>query len=625
MAVERNPLFEELSWKRWAKLVRYFRADLHRVRWELALALLCSLGTTLAVLARPWPIKIVFDYAVIPTGQVRWALPFDLLKGRGAMGVVTWSCVLLLGIALLWGLFSYQQRYLIAAAGQRLIFAVRRRLFAHLQRLSLSVHTAHKTGDLVLRATGDSNMLRDMLVDATLLILGDFIVVFAMVGVMLYVDWRLTLVSLAVLPLMTVTVFRFAHGIREVVRKQRKRDGRMASLLSEVLHSIMLVQAFGREKHEDERFAGFNRRNLRAGLRATRLEAGLERRVEILVASGTAGVIWFGARRVLEGYITPGDLLVFTGYLASMYRPLRHMARLTARLSKATICGERIYDILAIKERVKERRTAIPAPAFAGGVEFSHVSFGYRDEHPVLRDISFEVAPGAMVGVVGPNGAGKSTLLALIPRLYDPVEGKVRIDGVGVKRYTLESLRERIGIVLQQPILFGASVHENVAYGKPEATREEVVAAAKVVGIHTFIEEDLPDGYDTVIAEGGASLSGGQRQKISIARAIIKDPPILLLDEPTTGLDARSAAEVNATLDGLRRLKTTFRVAHRLEDVAAADQILVLDGGRIAEQGTHAELVDAGGWYGQVYAAQRVASTRGAAAPVVRLAARTVP
>jgi ABC-type multidrug transport system fused ATPase/permease subunit len=258
-------------------------------------------------------------------------------------------------------------------------------------------------------------------------------------------------------------------------------------------------------------------------------------------------------------------------------------------------------------------------------VEFSHVSFGYRDEHPVLRDVSFEVAPGAMVGVVGPNGAGKSTLLALIPRLYDPVEGKVRIDGVGVKRYTLESLRERIGIVLQQPILFGASVHENVAYGKPEATREEVVAAAKAAGIHTFIEEELPDGYDTVIAEGGASLSGGQRQKISIARAIIKDPPILLLDEPTTGLDARSAAEVNATLDGLRRLKTTFRVAHRLEDVAAADQILVLDGGRIAEQGTHAELVDAGGWYGQVYAAQCVANTRGAAAPVVRLAARTVP
>src|SRR5256885_300000 len=393
------------------------------------------------------------------------------------MGVATVSCALLLVIALLWGLFSYYQSYLLASAGQRLTYTVRRRFFAHLQRLSLSVHTAHKTGDLVLRATGDTNMLREMLVDSALIILSEFLVVFAMLGVMFWMDWQLTTVSLAVLPLMTLTAFRFSHELREAVRLQRQRDGRMASLLSEGLHAITVVPAFGRQTHEDERVA----------------------------------------------------------------------------------------DILAIEERVKEHKDARPAPAFAGQVSLHGVHFHYRTGRPVLRDVTFRVEPGQLVGVVGPNGAGKSTLLGLIPRLYDPVEGKVRIDGENIQAFTLDTLREQIGIVLQQPILFGASIRENIAYGKPDAAMEEIVAVAHAADIHDFIA-GLPDGYDTVIAEGGATLSGGQRQKIAIARAIIKDPPILLLDEPTTALDAESAAEGNATLDRLRRGKTSLRVAHRLED-----------------------------------------------------------
>src|SRR5262249_36333808 len=281
--------------------------------------------TTLTVLARPWPMKIVFDYALIPKHRLRWELPF-IIKGYGALGVATVSCALLLGIALLWGLFSYNQSYFIASAGQRLTFSVRRRFFAHVQRLSLSFHTAHMTGDLVLRATGDTNMLREMLVDSALIILSDFIVVFAMVGVMFYLDWQLTTVCLTVLPLMTLTAFRFSHGLREAVRRQRQRDGRMASQLGEVLHAIMVVQAFGRESYEDSRFAEFNKRSLKEGMRTVRLEAGLERIVEILVATGTAGVVWFGVRRVLDGYLTPGDLLVFNGYVAGMYKPLRRIA-----------------------------------------------------------------------------------------------------------------------------------------------------------------------------------------------------------------------------------------------------------------------------------------------------------
>jgi ATP-binding cassette, subfamily B, bacterial len=566
MPLKKNPFFDNLRWRRLSRLAYYFRYDLRHVRGELTLALICTLGTTITVLARPWPLKIVFDYALIPKHRSRWALPFDI-KGYGPMGVATVSCGLLLLIALLWGLFSYYQSYLLASAGQRLTYTVRRRFFAHLQRLSLSVHTAHRTGDLVLRATGDTNMLREMLVDSALIILSEFLVVFAMLGVMFYMDWQLTTVSLAVLPLMTLTAFRFSHELREAVRLQRQRDGRMASLLSEVLHAITVVQAFGRESHEDERFADFNKRSLKQGLRAVRLEAGLERTVEVLVAIGTGGVVWFGVRRVLEGYLTPGDLLVFTGYLASMYKPLRRVARLTARLSKATVCGERVADILAIEERVKEHKGA---------------------------------RPGQLVGVVGPNGAGKSTLLGLVPRLYDPIEGKIRIDGDNIQDFTLDTLREQIGIVLQQPILFGATIRENIAYGKPDATMEEIVATAHAADIHDFIA-GLPDGYETKIAEGGATLSGGQRQKIAIARAIIKNPPILLLDEPTTSLDAQAAAEVNATLEHLRRGKTAFRVAHRLEEVAGADLIVVLRDGEIVEQGPHAELASAGGWYQQIF------------------------
>src|SRR5438552_4272820 len=509
MPLQKNPLFKNVRWKRLVRLFHYFRPDIHRVLGELILALMCTLGAILAALARPWPIKIVFDYALIPKHHLRWALPFDLLKGYGAMGIATISCALLLLIALVGGLFSYYQSYLIAAAGQRLTFSIRRRFFAHLQRLSLSVHNAHRTGDLVLRATGDTNMLREMLVDSVLIILGEFLVVFAMVGVMFYLDWQLTMVSLAVLPLMILATFRFSHELRDAVRLQRQRDGRMASLLSEVLHAIMVVQAFGREDHEDERFADFNKRSLKQGLRAVRLEAGLERTVEVLVAIGTGGVVWFGVRRVLTGYLTPGDLLVFTGYLGSLYRPLRRVARVTTRLSKATVCGERVADILAIQERVKEHKDARPAPAFAGEVSFHGVHFHYRPRRPVLCDVTLRVQPGQLVGVVGPNGAGKATLLGLIPRLYDPVDGKIRIDRESIQDFTLDTLREQIGIVLQQPILFGATIRENIAYGKPDATMEEIVAVARAADVHDFIA-GLPDGYDTVIAEGGVTLSGGQ-------------------------------------------------------------------------------------------------------------------
>jgi len=298
-------------------------------------------------------------------------------------------------------------------------------------------------------------------------------------------------------------------------------------------------------------------------------------------------------------------MLVFTGYAAAMYKPLRRLANLTTRLSKATVCGERVAEVLSIQERVKERRDAKACPPLAGTVSFNDVTFHYTAGLPVLREISFRVEAGQTVGIVGPNGAGKSTLLGLIPRLFDPIVGKVKLDGENVKHFTLESVREQIGIVLQQPILFGTTVRENIMYGKPDASDDEIVAAARAADVHDFIAS-LPNGYDTEIAEGGVSLSGGQRQKIAIARAIIKQPPIVILDEPTASLDTASAAEVNAALTRLARGKTCFRVAHRLEDVRGAHQILVLADGGIVEQGTHAELARAGGWYQRILDLQRL-------------------
>lgn len=599
-----NPLFKDLQWQRLkaaaVELVPYLRP----VRRELTLAILCSLGGVLMVIARPWPIKMVFDYALLSKKRIQWVFPFYLLKGYGPEGVVAIACLLLFAVTLLWGLFIYNQRFLVATAGQHVTYTLRRRLFAHYQRLTLSFHRQAHVGDLLLRATGDTNMLREMLVDATLIISTEFLVLFSMVGVMLCMDWQLTMISLAVVPLLGVAVFRISSDLRVAVRRQRKKEGRMAGIFGEMLQSVAVIQVFGREAYEEERFAGPNRQTLRQARRTVRLEANLERISEILLAVGTGTVLWFGVQRVLAGLLTPGDLLVFTAYLTSTYRPLRRIANVTARLSKALSCAERVFSILRVQEKVRVRPDARPAPALRGHVAFKDVSFAYQRGRLVLRGVSFGVRPGQTVAIAGPNGAGKSSLCALLPRLYDPVEGRIKVDGEKITHFTLNSLREQIGVVLQQPLLFAGSIRENIAYGKPGATLEEVVAAAQAADAHDFICS-RSNGYETLVGERGDTLSGGQRQKIAIARAIIKDPPILILDEPTAALDATSAAQVNATLVRLSERKTTLRVSHRLAEVSYADLIVVLEAGQVTQLGTHQALVREPGWYQDTFQLQQ--------------------
>lgn len=604
MQLRINPLFKDLRWQRLKAAAIELAPYLKPVRRELTMAVLCSMGGVLMVVARPWPIKMVFDYALLSKKKIQWVFPFYLLKGYGPEGVAAIACLLLFAITLLWGLFIYNQRFLIATAGQHVTYTLRRRLFAHYQRLSLSFHRQAHVGDLLLRATSDTNLLREMLVDATLIITTEFLVLFSMIAVMLTMDWQLTMISLAVIPLLALAVFRISNDLRVAVRRQRKKEGRAAGIFGEMLQSVAVIQVFGREAYEEERFAGPNRQTLRQARRTVRLEANLERVSEILLAVGTGTVLWFGVQRVLSGLLTPGDLLVFTSYLNSTYRPLRRIANVSARLSKALSCAERVFSVLRVQEKVRVRPDARPAPALMGQISFKEVSFGYQRDRLVLRDVSFTVRPGETVAIVGPNGAGKSSLCALLPRLYDPIAGRIKVDGEKITHFTLSSLREQIGVVLQQPLLFAGSVRENIAYGKPNAPLEEIIAAAQAADAHEFICA-LPRGYDALIGERGDTLSGGQRQKIAIARAMIKDPAILILDEPTAALDATSAAQLNATLVRLSHRKTTVRVSHRLSEVNYADLILVLQAGQVAQVGTHETLVNEPGWYRDTFDLQQ--------------------
>jgi len=594
--VELNPLLRSLRWGTVRRLFLDMAPYLGAVRRELGLALACSVGTVMMVIARPWPIKMVFDYALGSEDRIRWDFPYSLLKGYGASGIAGIACGLLLAISLIWGLFSYMQRFLIASAGHEVSFLLRRRLFLHLQRLALTFHRRQRIGDLVMRTTTDTTMMREMMVEALVVFATSVLTITAMIGVMAYVDWQLTIISLSVLPLLSLSMLRLSGELRTAVRKQRSREGRMAAHIGETLGAIAVVQVHGREAEEASRFGEANKRTLRQGLRTVKLEASLERSSEIMIAIGTGLVLWFGTERVMSGILTPGDLLVFTSYLASMYKPLRKISQVASRVSKARVCAERVFALLNVDDRVHVSKNAVEAPRFEGRVSFRHIEFEYRPGVPILSDVSVTVKPGQTLAIVGSNGAGKSTLCSMLPRLFDPSSGTITVDGEKITSFTLESLREQIGVVLQQPILFATTIRENIAYGKPDATDDEIVAAAKLADAHDFIES-LKDGYFTEVGERGDTLSGGQRQKIAIARAMVKDPPILILDEPTAHLDATSAAHLNRTLAKISAGKTTLRVAHRLSEVRSARRVLVLEHGRAVQYGTHEELVRRPGWY----------------------------
>ncbi|HMR66125.1 MAG TPA: ABC transporter ATP-binding protein, partial [Anaerolineae bacterium] len=420
---------------------------------------------------------------------------------------------------------------------------------------------------------------------------------------MLWLNWQLALVSLIAFPLFPLLLSRLTGRIRHVSREQRKREGAMAATAAESIGAIKVVQALSLEKILEKSFASTNQKSLKEGVKAKRLAAALERAVDLIVAAGTALVLWYGARLVLSGAITPGDLLVFVAYLKSAFRPMRDLAKYTGRLAKAAASGERVLDLLDLQPAIRNRPDAKVAPPFKGAVRLEHISFAYRPGQPVLKYLNLAVEPGEQVALVGPSGSGKSTLASLLLRLYDPTGGRVTIDGTDIRRFTLESLRSQIGIVLQDSVLFGVSIRDNIAYGNLEASDEAIKAAARLANAHDFIEA-LPDGYDTILGERGATLSGGQRQRIAIARAAVRQAPIIILDEATTGLDGGNEQDVLQALARLTKGRTTFIITHDLPTIEQADQILYLEDGAVVEQGTHAELLRLGGRYANTYHTQ---------------------
>jgi len=579
-----------------------FLANLREVRGRLLFAALCTLGATAAELLKPWPLKIILDHVILDKPVPRALRALSGLFPAGKVPLLLEAAAGIVVIALLGGLFSYFQIFITSSIGYRMVYALRRELFTHLQTLSLGFHTHARSGDLLTKIAGDTNTLKDVFADSILKFTSYVLTVAGMLAILAAIDWKIGFIALATLPFLGYSLLHLYRKTKLSVKTQKRQEGKVASRMSEVLQAVPLVQAFARERYEAEQFDAVTQETVRESIRVARLEAAATRSSEIITALGTAAAVLFGAFQVLQGRMLPGDLVLVVGYLTSMYKPIRQLAKLSTDFSKAMASAERISEILDIEPEIVDRPDALPAKGLRGEIVFRDVSFDYGDGRDVLRNVSFAVAPGQRLALVGVSGAGKSTIVSLILRLYEAQQGAILIDGRDIRQYRRASLRRHIGLVLQQSILFGATIRENIAYGKPRATSQEIEAAARAANADEFIRE-LEHGYDTVIGERGATLSGGQRQRIAIARALIRDAPILILDEPMTGLDGESEGKVREALDRLTAGKTSVIVTHDLQSVADADQVLVLDGGSVVDRGTHAELVERSGRYRELYEA----------------------
>ncbi|NIR43217.1 MAG: ABC transporter ATP-binding protein [Gemmatimonadetes bacterium] len=600
--------------QRWQRQVRKWRAFFRVTRRlapyarkrarRLTLALACACGYMLLRLIEPWTLKLIFDNVLLGDPLPSVLAAVERYTGGSRIALLNILVAAIVLLAVVRGVLYYYQKLHGALVGQGMVADLRLDLYSHLQRLSFSFHDRRRTGDLLLRLTSDIRVIRDIFLSMPLSSVGELLMIVGMASVMFLMDWRLTLISLTTIPGLVLLVRRYRRPMKRAMRKQRQREGQLATLASEALGAIKVVQGYRRERYEVGRFGSQNKRTLRSGLKAARLEARLRWATEMSLAIVTAIVLAVAIRRVLAGSLSPGDLLVFFSYLRTFNRPLRRISKLAERAARGTAAGERVLEMLEMEPTVRDRRRAIDAGRLRGEICYKDVSFAYRKSDPrVLSDVQLEIRPGERVAIVGPTGSGKTSLVSLLPRFYEVSSGTVTIDGRDVRDLTLASLRRNISLVFQEPVLFAASVAENIGYGKPDATREEVIRAAELVGIHPIVA-GLYEGYDTVIGERGGTLSGGQRQCVAIARAMIKDAPIVILDEPTTGLDGQSSALV---LEALRRLmqgRTVLMITHQLHTVPEADRVVVIENGRIVEEGTPAELLSHGGLFARLHRLQ---------------------
>ncbi|MCC7185119.1 MAG: ABC transporter ATP-binding protein [Acidobacteria bacterium] len=570
-------------------------------KW-LFIVIVAMLVETTMSLAAPWPLTIVLD-SVLDGRPLPGAFAWLVGNDPGQLYKLNVAVIATVVIALLQAGSSYLNAYFTVSIGQWIAHDLRHSMYAHLQRLSMSYYDKQQIGPLISTITDDINAVQEFASTSLLDLVIDSLTIVGMLAVMFILNWKFTLVALALTPLLAVFVYRLRSVVKRATHDVRRRQSEIVTIVSEGLGAIRVVKAFAQGAFERQRLDAKSRESVEAALYARRVRSLLGPVVTTLVAIGTAAVLWFGAREVMTGSMTAGALVVFLAYLGKLVRPIQDVAKASTNIAQAAVGLERIRAVLDSDDRLPRAATPVMLDQVAGAVEFHDVTFGYDPAKPVLRNLSFRVAPGQLVGVVGPSGSGKSTLVSLIPRFYDPTTGRITIDDVDVRECSVRSLRKQIGFVLQETQLFHATVWQNIAYGAPEATQDDIVKAAQLAQAHEFIER-LPLGYDTVVGQGGLSLSGGQRQRLGIARAMVRNASILILDEPSSGLDAESERLV---FEGLRRLldgRTTFVIAHRLATVRPADVILVLDQGALVEQGTHDDLLRRHGLYAELFRAQ---------------------
>ena len=590
------------SFYRFRQVMHHFTPELRKEKMLVAGSMMALVSSVLFRLLEPWPLKLVMDQAI------HWNHPkktkfLAYFSDVDPSTLLILTAISLVVIVILRATSDYCKTIAFALIGNRVMTRIRGKLYRHLQALSLSFHDKARSGDLLVRMIGDIKLMRDVAVSALLPLLGSVLVLVGMVSVMFILNWQLALLSMIVVPLFGLSTVKLGRRIHSAAREQRQREGAMAVTASESIASVKVIQALSLESHFNKSFSSENKRSLKEGVKTRRLAARLERTTDILAATAMAGVLWYGAKLAIAGELEATTLFPFATYLKRGFRPIQDFAKYAGRIAKATAAGERIVELLEEIPAVQDAPDAQEAPTFQGKLQFSKIRFGYDPNVPVYEDLSFTIEAGRYVALVGDSGVGKSTLLSLLLRLYDPQDGQILVDGHDIRRWTLSSLRGQISVVLQDTILFAGDVYENIALGATDVDEPQIVAAAKLANAHDFIKS-LPQGYETMLGERAVNLSHGQRQRIAIARATVRNAPLLLLDEPTVGLDEKNEREVRSALRQLAAGRTTLLVTHDLRQAADADEILCIDNGLICEAGTHQQLIRQAGRYADLYHSQ---------------------